>query len=179
MNSNKVVKLSFGNNVKRENLGEYTFSSGRADFLPFVYEHLEKSGYSFNKEFGQLLVEDKSLHLLSDSDWDYIFGKEEINVRYLDIVAPCNEANVDYYEGITFFFHTKEQTHLGMPHVHAEYSGNEISICIEKGKLLRGKFKGHYSKGKLALKRVESRKDFFMEEWYKWVANSQKLCGNK
>lgn len=72
-------------------------------------------------------------------------------------------ATLDRIEGIRFFYHTKELRHI--PHIHAEYQGEKISIEIISLKT-KGKFK-NLKKQKVAIQYVTDKRDMLLEEYNK------------
>jgi hypothetical protein len=74
-------------------------------------------------------------------------------------------------DGIKFIIHTEEYVHLGQPHVHAKYSGEEIKIDI--GSLnVTGCFKNR-KKEKRAIDAVKKHKECLMRKW------TELVCGLK
>lgn len=69
---------------------------------------------------------------------------------------------IERKNGIRYFFHTKELRHL--PHVHAEYQGDEISIDILSPKIRKGGFKNK-RKEKEAVEYVRNHAEELLQQY--------------
>ncbi len=93
----------------------------------------------------------------------YLNISDEITFVYL-FGVPGGKS-LDETNGISYFIHIKETNHT--PHIHATYSGEEVSIYLNTGKII-GSFKSK-TKMKQAKKHVDKNKDFFMDAYVKYT----------
>ena len=76
----------------------------------------------------------------------------------------CGGKGVGENEGVKYIIKPNESTHMYTPHVHAEYSGKEISIKIKPVKLLSKPFRSP-KKTKVAINYVNKHQDRLLKEW--------------
>ena len=95
-------------------------------------------------------------------------GRVEKLYKYLDwhgcieleyVLFDGIGGGLDKEDGISFFYHTKELRHV--PHIHAEYQGEKISIEILTQKV-KGKFKNK-KKQKKAVQYVIKNQELLLE----------------
>lgn len=69
-------------------------------------------------------------------------------------------------EGIRFIIHSNEKDkHAKFPHVHCEYSGEEIFVYLNDQSLLNGKGFKNKKKTKIALKWIKENKNDLLNYW--------------
>lgn len=147
---------------------------------------------NYNKDYlnKQIYVEDLvELTWLKYFDYDFIFKRMEcdsFHYKWLNnklskiqksfnlfdnqinivIEGPGIGRNIDNIEGISFIIHSNElDRHASFPHVHAEYSGEEIFIYIKDAKLLDNKGFKNKKKTKVAIAYVEDHKEELLRMW--------------
>lgn len=82
------------------------------------------------------------------------------------IDGPGNGVIIDEEEGIKFIIHSNElDKHANYPHIHAEYSGEEIFIYLKDGKLLNNKGFKNNKKTKKAIKYVLENQEDLLKKW--------------
>ena len=84
-------------------------------------------------------------------------------IVYNNIVPPYGAYEYDRQDGIVFYFHTAEAPHRNFPHIHARYSGENISIYLSEYRTV-----GHFSnrkKEKLAVEYVVEKKEELLQKW--------------
>ena len=162
-----MIKLIYMSNFIRKHIGT-VYPSPEAAYESVLSEiliHFENAGISVDKERKHLYVfSDGVLKTLSA---EVFFLNTDIEVFYLDIIAPQNASSFYESDGIRFFFHTNEGNHLHYPHVHAENSGDEISISLEDFRV-EGQFRSR-KKQKIAIQFVQKNHVKFEEAWNKII----------
>lgn len=86
-----------------------------------------------------------------------------LSILYNNIIPPYGACEYDRKNGIVFYFHTAEAPHRNFPHIHAWYSGENISIYLSDCRTV-----GHFSnskKEKMALEYVLEKKDELLQKW--------------
>ena len=86
-----------------------------------------------------------------------------LTVSYHNVVAPYGAKEFGRKDGLVFFFHTAEGSHLQYPHVHVRCSGEEVSIY-----LLTQKIVGNFSNKRMLKKAVDyvaENLDKLMLQW--------------
>ena len=66
-------------------------------------------------------------------------------------------------EGMRFEIRTNEEIHKHMPHVHAKYGNQEISIRLSDSNIIAGKMSA--IKARKAQKLVEKNRDYLQRQW--------------
>lgn len=94
---------------------------------------------------------------------NYLGIEEQITFVYL-FGVPGGKT-LDETNGIRYFLHPKETNHS--PHIHAKFSGEEISIYLITGKI-EGSFKSK-TKMKQAQKYVNDNKEYLMDAYVKYT----------
>lgn len=98
-------------------------------------------------------------------DEKLISTNQDITVAYFCIIKLDNAAEYARENGIVYFFHTAEKSHLKYPHIHAEYSGEEIKISLNNFQV-EGRFKSP-QKQKEAVKYVKKNSEDMSREWHR------------
>ena len=123
-----MITLRYENNVQRINVGNISPEElSRADDIEkYILEEYQKAGYTAADDPTKLHIKHPSgeIEPLCRAE----APEDNDTVLYVDIIAPDNAKEFERKDGIKFFFHTSEEGHLNNPHIHAEYSGDEISI---------------------------------------------------
>ena len=124
--------------------------------------------YSFEREKASLYIRYNgeikpfSLPLLSDEECS------EIIVSM--VVAPQNAQEFARENGIMYYFHTAEQSHKCFPHIHAEYSGETISIYLNDFHTV-GEMKNKKAKEAVAFVRKNAKS--IKAEWNKIMQSQE------
>lgn len=92
----------------------------------------------------------------------YLCVRKQITFVYL-FGGPGGKT-LDDTNGVRYFLHTKETNHT--PHIHAEYSGEEISVYLLTGKI-KGSFKSN-KKMKQVKKYVNDNKETLIDAYTKY-----------
>ena len=93
-----------------------------------------------------------------------------IELFYTKIIAPNCAKEFDRINGIIFYFHTNENNHREYPHVHVNYSGEQVSINLKNFKI-NGCFKNK-NKEMFVLNYVKRNKTVLLNEWEKIIKGS-------
>ncbi len=119
----------------------------------FIFNRMECDSFHY-KWLNHKLIDIQRLFNLFDN---------EINIV---IEGPGIGRNIDEKEGINFIIHGNElERHKAFPHVHAEYSGEEIFIYIKDAKLLNNKGFKNKKKTKIAVTYVKDHKKDLLKAW--------------
>ncbi len=98
-------------------------------------------------------------------DEKLISTNQDITVACFCIIKLDNAAEYARENGIVYFFHTSEKSHLKYPHIHAEYSGEQIKISLNNFQV-EGRFKS-LQKQKEAVKFVKKNFEAMRREWFR------------
>jgi hypothetical protein len=165
-----TVHIQYIDNFTRMDFGEFILATSnlKNDLIPFVFGVLAARECAYNADKGYFMYRfDKQLISFNDVDVLEVLKNNKIEVVYSEVVLPSVACNIDEVGGIDFFLHTNEKNHIGRPHIHAKYSGEEISIDIFSGEIIAGSFKSP-AKQRLAVERVQRRREEFMQKWQEW-----------
>ncbi len=133
-----------------ENLCELTW--GKYLDENFIINNMQIDSYHY-KWLNYSLVDIQNLFHLFDN---------EINII---IEGPGTGGRIDSVEGINFTINTKEKGHEHLPHIHAEYSGEEIRISLINCEILDGKGFKNNNKTKKAIAYVEENREMLLDKW--------------
>ncbi len=165
-----IANVLYMNNVKRESLGNISYNryEKAINLLPDILKCIENSGYSYDRNKCGIYV---SIHGVLQSLYEVDFiNDENLTIIYSEIQSLNNSVFFDEKDGVIFFFHTNEKNHKYSPHVHASYSGNEISISLTDFHI-KGSLK-NLKKNRLAVDYVKANLDDFLEKWNNCIQNN-------
>ena len=126
--------------------------------LDFIINKMELDSYHYKWLHERLCDVQQSFGLL-DNELEIV------------IDGPGIGRNVDSFEGIDIIIKTAESGHDNNPHVHAEYSGEELWIYIATGEVRDNKSFKSPSKTKKAINYVKENRKFLLDKWNK-ITNS-------
>lgn len=157
-----MLTLRYTNNFCRKIVGEVSIEEfcDCQDVITKILQLYQKAGYSS-------ATDSKRLYISSDNGWIRMTELETIpdnaTILYSDLVYPRSAAEWDRKNGIVYFFHISEKGHEKFPHIHARYSGEEISIYFSDFRYL-GSMKNR-AKLKEAINYVKDNIESLKEEW--------------
>lgn len=125
-------------------------------------QKFEENGCVRERGRGHLCVKRETEWLPFDVE---LLRSDNVCVAYVDIIKLDNAYEYCRENGISYFFHLSEASHRPFPHIHARYSGEEISIFLNNLKV-EGKF-GSKTKQREAVEYVKSHKDDLLQEWFR------------
>lgn len=144
-----TINLYYHNNLTRDFIKtlEYSYDEDTSvsDLKIYLINVVKgNTEYIINNVKIGLKSENDKINIPNDSEKVVdVIKNNPVKIFIMNISAPQNAVNIYDTEGITFFFHSNEKRHL--PHIHAEYSGNEISVLLTPP----FEYKGTMNKGKL------------------------------
>ena len=167
-----AVTLMYVDSLEKKNITELEASQlNDAETLEnLLLETFQKAGIDRATDPTHLRVRTDSRYFLLSEYRDFE-GNE--TVVYSDIPAQNNHYSYDRKDGVDYFFHTSEKEHAPYPHIHARYSGEEISIYFSDFSV-KGKFKSR-QKQKQAIAYVEENLEKLNKEWER-ISNCK--CGH-
>lgn len=118
----------------------------------FIMNSMEIDSYHYKWLKNTLLKVNESFHLFD-------------NVINIIIDGPGVGLNLGEKEGIKFKINTNEAGHEYLPHVHVEYSGEEIRISLIDLQILDGKGFSNRRKTKIAIEFVKNNREMLLEKW--------------
>ena len=125
MGQKQLVTLRYMDNVNRKTIAEIDISrfESRTAAAEYMLKLLQADGFTH-------AIDKRKLYMAGSNTTfeDCACISERATVYYSAIIALNNAAEYDRENGIVYFFHSSEKSHLEMPHIHAKYSGEEISI---------------------------------------------------
>ena len=92
----------------------------------------------------------------------------------LMICGPGIGGGVGEYNGIRFYFHTREKDIHHVPHIHCSYSGQEFRVNLETLSIMDKPF-NNKSKTKKALKLIKLNQTALIKYWNKVVLSGEYL----
>ena len=125
MSHEQLITLRYVDNAIRKVIAEVDISQfeSRAAATEHLLKLLQADGFTCATDKNRLYV------LGSDTTFEKCNQvPNHAVVFYSAVVAPNNAAEYHRENGIVYFFHSSEGPHLEWPHIHAKYSGEEISI---------------------------------------------------
>ena len=167
-----AVTLMYVDPFKKKNITELETSqlNDASNLENLLLETFQKGGVDRATDPTHLLVRTDSQYFLLP-EYRAFEGNE--TVIYSDIPAQNNAYIYDRKDGIDYFFHTSEKEHAKYPHVHARYSGKEISIYFSDFSV-KGKFES-IPKQKQAVAYVKENLEKLNKEWER-ISNCK--CGH-
>lgn len=125
MSQKQLVTLRYMDNVNRKTIAEIDISrfESRTAAAEYMLKLLQANGFTRATDKRKLFMAGSNTTFE-----DCACSSEGATVYYSAIIALNNAAEYDRENGIVYFFHFSERSHLEMPHIHAKYSGEEISI---------------------------------------------------
>lgn len=177
----KIISINYLSNVHRKELANISVEHNSLDWntllsqIQGIIEPISSSKFSQGKLFfyfdGQLLSFDESLA-------NQYINDDRVIVYYLDIIALNNAKHLPVVckskngGNIVFDIFPKEQPHRFLPHTMASCGGQTIRIAFKDTVTILGKqhFTGNnVPNEQIAIRFVESNKDYFMAEWNRIV----------
>lgn len=111
---------------------------------------------------------------INELEKQFEISKTVFEVRLdMEIGGTVGECN-----GIRFFFHSHERGSHHEPHIHCEYSGEEISVSLTNFDILSGKGFSNRKRTKLALELIELNQDDLLKYWNDVVVNGESVKFN-
>lgn len=161
-----MIKLFLFNNLRREEVGQVSLQEIRSEKdIPVALMHrFQELGCVVQPGRGSLCIRQGRELIPFD---EKLLLDDDVTVVYLDIIKPDNALEFDRKNGISYFFHTSEKGHRGFPHIHARYSGEEISIYFKDFDII-GEYKSK-TKQKEAVGFVRDHKKELIREWNRIV----------
>ena len=158
-----MITLRYVNNVSRLVIDEVS--------LPAIATHEDAAQYILGiyQKAGHIEANDPEKLYVRTSANDFRpllqskITESDCIIDYVDIVSLNNAVEFARKDGIVFFFHTSEQGHQNNPHVHAAYSGDEISIYFSDLHTC-GRMKSS-AKKRVAIAYVEENRLKMLDEW--------------
>lgn len=158
-----MTELEYLSNVVKKDIGMISLSEAETYEVALhqILEYYKNAGVNVDEkgEYLYIFANDKLIPF-SESNWLLSIDNKII---YSDIVAPNSVYSFHENDGIRYFFHTGESSHLYYPHVHAENGGDEISINLRNFQI-KGKFSNN-KKQQIAVRFVRDNQKKFMQAW--------------
>ena len=160
-----MITLSYVDNVKRLIVGKIRIQeiTQNENVTQIILEIYQKAGYIKADNPEKLYI-----RTTTNDVRPFLQGQtleDHCRIDYVNIVPINNAVEFARKDGIVFFFHTSEHGHQNNPHIHAKYSGDEISIYFSDLHIV-GHMKSS-AKQRMAITYVKENLREMLDEWGK------------
>ena len=157
-----MIRLYLFNSVCRKEVGQVSLQDLRAgdNVVAMLIKKFEELGCVIELGRGSLYIAQGNEYVPFEES---LLCSDNATVAYVDIIKPDNAKEYDRKDGIKYFFHTAEQGHWYVPHIHAEYSGAELWINLQDFGTLGSL--GNRKKEKEAMQFIKDNIEDIRKEW--------------